>query len=33
MMWPAFLATWRAMLTDKGALTLLCIGGIIYSFL
>ncbi|MGK5032024.1 ABC transporter permease [Janthinobacterium sp. MDT1-19] len=32
MMWPAFLATWRAMLTDKGALTLLFIGGIIYSF-
>ena len=30
--WPAFLATWRAMLTDKGALTLLFIGGIIYSF-
>ncbi|WP_219116656.1 ABC transporter permease [Janthinobacterium sp. UMAB-56] len=30
--WPSFLATWRAMLTDKGALTLLFIGGIIYSF-
>ena len=32
MSWSAFLATWRAMLTDKGALTLLFIGGIIYSF-
>lgn len=32
MMWTAFLATWRAMLTDKGALTLLFIGVIIYSF-
>ncbi|MBG6223387.1 MULTISPECIES: ABC transporter permease [unclassified Janthinobacterium] len=30
--WSAFLATWRAMLTDKGALTLLFVGGIIYSF-
>ena len=27
--WSAFIATWRAMLTDKGALTLLFIGGII----
>ena len=32
MSWAAFRATWRAMLTDKGALTLLFIGGIIYSF-
>ena len=32
MMWQSFLSTWRAMLTDKGALTLLFIGGIIYSF-
>ena len=32
MMWSAYLSTWRAMLTDKGALTLLFIGGIIYSF-
>ena len=29
MMWSAFTATWRAMLTDKGALTGLFIGGII----
>ncbi|CDG83788.1 ABC transporter permease [Janthinobacterium agaricidamnosum] len=28
----AFLLTWRAMLSDKGALTLLFAGGIIYSF-
>jgi len=32
MMWTAFLATWRAMLTDKGALTLLFVGGVLYSF-
>ena len=32
MMWQAFLATWRAMLTDKGALTLLFVGGVLYSF-
>ena len=32
MMWTAFLATWRAMLADKGALTLLFVGGILYSF-
>ena len=31
-MWTAFLATWRAMLTDKGALTLLFVGGVLYSF-
>lgn len=30
--WSAFLATWRAMVTDKGAFTLIFIGGIIYSF-
>lgn len=28
----AFALTWRAMLADKGALTLLFVGGIIYSF-
>ena len=32
MMWKAFLATWRAMLADKGALTLLFVGGVLYSF-
>lgn len=32
MMWKAFLSTWRAMLTDKGALTLLFVGGVLYSF-
>ncbi|MFM2085752.1 MAG: hypothetical protein RLZZ237_621, partial [Pseudomonadota bacterium] len=32
MMWRAFFATWRAMLTDKGALTLLFVGGVLYSF-
>ena len=32
MMWTAFFATWRAMLTDKGALTLLFVGGVLYSF-
>lgn len=32
MMWTAFLATWRAMLADKGALTLLFVGGVLYSF-
>ncbi|OBV38584.1 ABC transporter permease [Janthinobacterium psychrotolerans] len=32
MMWTAFLATWRAMLADKGALTLLFAGGVLYSF-
>lgn len=30
--WCAFLATWRAMLTDKGALTLLFVGCVAYSF-
>ncbi|MGK5027539.1 ABC transporter permease [Janthinobacterium sp. RB2R34] len=32
MIWRSFLATWRAMLTDKGALTLLFVGGVLYSF-
>ena len=32
MMWTSFFATWRAMLTDKGALTLLFVGGVLYSF-
>lgn len=32
MMWTSFLATWRAMLTDKGAVTLLFVGGVLYSF-
>ena len=32
MMWTSFLATWRAMLMDKGALTLLFVGGVLYSF-
>jgi len=31
-MWTAFLSTWRAMLIDKGALTLLFVGGVLYSF-
>ena len=31
-MWSAFFATWRAMLSDKGALTLLFVGGVLYSF-
>ena len=30
--WCAFLATWRAMLSDKGALTLLFVGSVLYSF-
>ncbi|MFM9435389.1 ABC-2 type transport system permease protein [Janthinobacterium sp. CG_23.3] len=31
-LWRAFALTWRAMLADKGALTLLFVGGVIYSF-
>lgn len=30
--WSAFVTTWRAMLADVGAFTLLFVGGIIYSF-
>lgn len=30
--WSAFITTWRAMIADFGAFTLLFIGGIIYSF-
>lgn len=30
--WDAFVMTWKAMIADKGAFTLLFIGGIIYSF-
>jgi ABC-2 type transport system permease protein len=30
--WRAFALTWRAMVTDAGALSLLFVGGIIYSF-
>lgn len=31
-LWAGFTGTWRAMLADKGALMLLFVGGVIYSF-